>query len=260
MKTLLLPLLVVPLLACASAPETDHPSAHEAPAPAHATHWSYEGEGGPENWGKLQAENALCEGGREQSPVNITRTERGGLGKFAIKYFESGLSLVNNGHTIQANYDKGSYIEVDGKRFDLVQFHFHTPSEEMINYKAYPMVAHLVHKSADGKLAVIAVLLTEGSSNPMLERILSRLPREEGEQRSYAMVSINLADFLPKQRAYYLLMGSLTTPPCSEGVTWIVMKAPVEMSWPQISQFRELFPMNARPVQPLNHRVVVESK
>jgi carbonic anhydrase len=157
------------------------------------------------------------------------------------------------------NLPAGSNVNIDGKPYQLLQFHFHTPSEERINGKSYPLVAHMVHKNAEGKLAVVAVLFRQGKENAALKPVFDALPGAEGEKAALGN-GFDAAALLPKDRAYYAFTGSLTTPPCSEEVTWRVLKTPVEISASQLAAFRKLYPMNARPVQPLNDRSVEASR
>lgn len=223
-------------------------------------HWAYEGHGGAEEWGELDPAFKLCKDGKQQSPIDIRHAPVSAAVKpIGFSYKASAAELVNNGHTIQANLaDAGSITLADGE-YKLLQFHFHTPSEEMIDGKAYPLVAHLVHKSADGKLAVVAVLFTLGKENAALREVFAKLPKTAGATAKLD-AAINPTDLLPADRAYYRFMGSLTTPPCSEGVRWQVLKQPVELSSAQFASFRALYSLNARPVQPLHGRKVQSSK
>jgi carbonic anhydrase len=173
-------------------------------------------------------------------------------------YRTTGFSVIDNGHTVQVNLPSGNTITVLGRRFELLQFHFHRPSEERINGKQYDMVAHLVHKDAEGKLAVVAVLLDRGAAQPLIQAVWNALPLEKNEAQA-APGTIDLNKLLPEDRRYYTYMGSLTTPPCSEGVLWMVMKTPVPVSPDQIEIFSRLYPMNARPVQPQAGRLIKES-
>ncbi|MFC4161562.1 carbonic anhydrase [Chitinimonas lacunae] len=223
-------------------------------------HWSYQGvKTGPNEWGMMNPAYSLCREGKAQSPVNITSATPQQLESLKFSYGLSKLQLINNGHTIQVNIDPGSFLEAFGDKFELKQFHFHTPSEEQIRGKHYAMVAHLVHKNAEGALAVVAVLFQPGREHGLIDTLFSRLPSEHGESRIYEERMISPASLLPERLNYYTLMGSLTTPPCSEGVRWIILKQPVDMSSAQLTQFRRHFPMNARPVQPLNGRMVFEA-
>lgn len=226
----------------------------------HASHeWDYDGAKGPQKWGSLKSDYATCKLGHQQSPIDIRATTKGALAPIEFDYKAAPLKLIDNGHTIQVNQAAGSGITVAGSRYELLQFHFHTPSEERINGKSYPLVAHLVHKNAEGKLAVVAVLFKEGKENPTLATIWRSLPAEKGHEVSVDTSTIDLASALPANRGYYNFAGSLTTPPCSEEVNWFVLKAPVDMSAAQLKQFHTLYQHNARPVQALNGRIVTES-
>jgi len=225
-----------------------------------APHWGYYGSESADKWGDLSKEFATCKLGTEQSPIDIKRTAvvKAKLDKIEFNYAPSKLNIVNNGHTIQLDYDKGSYIQVGKDRYELLQFHFHTPSEEEIDGKEFDLVAHLVHKNAEGKLAVVAILFERGSDNAFLKTFWDKLPKEAGEVRTLPKTTIQVADALPKDRTYYTFTGSLTTPPCSEGVRWFVLKNPVAVSKDQTTAFRKIYPMNNRPVQALGKRVVQE--
>lgn len=238
-------------------------SAALLPLCAHAEHaaheWDYEGAKGPAKWASLKKDYSSCGLGQHQSPIDIRATSKGKLDPIAFDYKPSPLKDIDNGHTIQVNYAAGSGMTVDGVHYDLLQFHFHTPSEEHIHGKSYPLVAHLVHKSAEGKLAVVAVLFKLGKENPTLATVWAHLPKEKGVENVVEGASIDLATVLPVDHGYYNFAGSLTTPPCSEEVNWFVLKAPVEMSAAQLKQFHTLYKHNARPVQALHGRVVKES-
>jgi carbonic anhydrase len=225
-------------------------------------HWSYGGATGPTKWGKLEEDFSSCAMGKTQSPIDIhdAAVKRTDLPAIDFAYQPSTLKIIDNGHTIQINYAPGSFITVGDKRYELAQFHFHHPSEEKMNGKRQAMVAHLVHRDADGKLAVVAVLLSSGSANPLVQTLWQNIPKEKESEVTVDAVKINVADLLPKNRAYYTFAGSLTTPPCSEGVTWFVMRHPTSISKDEIARFAKLYPANARPVQPLNGREVRGSK
>jgi carbonic anhydrase len=238
----------------------DHKKAevHGGAHAAHAAHWGYEGMQGAQHWGAMEPGFALCKSGKEQSPIDITMDGAGKPSPIEFGYAQGAADVINNGHTIQINLAAGGSIKLDGVDYALVQFHFHTPSEEKIRGKAYPMVAHLVHKSATGQLAVVAVLFEEGDENKALKAVFSGLPAKAGDSVTLAS-GFNTMDVLPAYKGYYKFVGSLTTPPCSEGVRWQVLKQRVELSKAQIAAFRKLYKMNARPVQPLHGRKVDES-
>ena len=220
--------------------------------------WAYDGAHGPSHWGELTPENAACGRGQRQSPIDITDGIKVELDAVQFDYRPSGFRVVDNGHTVQVNVAPGNTIEVLGRRYELVQFHFHRPSEERIDGKPFDMVVHLLHKSADGRLAMIAVLLERGSAQAVVQSVWNNLPLEKGDEVA-AKGQIDLAELLPSDRRYYTYMGSLTTPPCSEGVLWMVMKAPVQISPEQLAIFARLYPMNARPIQPQHGRLIKES-
>ena len=224
----------------------------EKPADKHATpHWDYEGEMGPARWVK---EFPTCGKGKQQAPLNIKGPFVKQRVDLAPSYKAGPLTMLNNGHTIQVNIPAGSKLRIDGVAYDLLQFHFHRPSEEQIDGKPMAMVAHFVHKSADGKLAVIGVLLKEGNENPNIKTLWSNLPAGEGPPVEIADVSFNPANLLPKELDFWGYEGSLTTPPCTEGVRFFILRSPVNISKEQVNAFP--FKMNARPVQPQNNREI----
>ena len=225
-------------------------------------HWSYQGSTGPPKWASLEHEYATCGAGKAQSPIDIEDAvaKKSDLPPIAFDYKPSPLKIIDNGHTIQVNYAPGSSITVQGKQYELVQFHFHKPSEERINGRSYDMVVHLVHKDQDGNLAVVAVLLKTGGANKLIQTLWDALPRKKDEEEVKS-VEVNAADLLPANKsAYYTFTGSLTTPPCSEGVTWFVLKSPMVISEEEVIRFGHLYPMNARPTQPLNGREIRATK
>jgi len=224
-----------------------------------APHWTYEGATGPTAWAQLSAEYATCANGARQSPIDIREGIKLELEPVVFEYRSSGFQVVDNGHTIQANIQPGNYIRVMGRRFQLLQFHFHRPSEELIDGRPSEMVAHLVHKDQDGKLAVVAVLIDRGTTKqPAIQSVWNNLPLEKNEEVA-ASTRIDPTQLLPENRRYYAYMGSLTTPPCTEGVLWIVMKQPMMATSEQIDLFARLYPMNARPVQATAGRLIKES-
>ena len=231
---------------------------HGAGAMAHDPHWGYGGEYGPQAWGAMRPEFSKCATGARQSPIDIREGIRVQLDPVQFDYKPSGFRVIDNGHTVQVNVGPGNSIEVTGRRYDLVQFHFHRPSEERIEGRQFDMVAHLVHKDVEGRLAVVAVLLDRGSAQPLVQTIWNNLPLEKGDEVA-AKGAIDLNALLPPDRSYFTYMGSLTTPPCSEGVLWMVMKQPVPISPEQIAIFSRLYPMNARPVQSASGRLIKES-
>jgi len=221
-------------------------------APEHkAPHWGYEGEIGPANWGK---EFPLCGNGKSQSPIDIRAPFQKAGFPLKFDYKPGALKVVNNGHTLQVAVEPGSKLTINDQLFELVQFHFHRPSEETVEGKPSAMVAHFVHKNEAGQLAVVGVLLKEGREHPLIKSVWTNAPQQEGEASPPGM-SINPAALLPTNRGYFAFEGSLTTPPCTEGVWFFILKNPVEISKEQVASFP--FKMNARPVQPLNGRKVM---
>jgi carbonic anhydrase len=224
---------------------------------AEGKHWSYVEHGGPAEWGELDKDFATCKVGKHQSPIDIHGAKAADLPAIKFDYKPSPLNVIDNGHTIQVNYAAGSSIDVGGKRYELAQFHFHKPSEEKINGKSHAMVIHLVHKDAEGKLAVVAVLLDKGgAASATIDTIWKNLPKEKEKEAAVANVTIDAANLLPADRGYYTFEGSLTTPPCSEGVKWLVLKTPVKIADDEVAAFGKIYPANARPTQPINGRAI----
>ena len=222
------------------------------------THWGYSGAEGPEHWGKLDPEFAACSQGKNQSPINLTGFIESDLKPMGIHYQAGGKEIINNGHSIQVNYTPGSKISVDGHEFELKQYHFHAPSENHINGQSYPMEAHLVHADSSGNPAVIAVMFMEGQANQSIADAWSHMPGKAGDKRSLPS-GLSAEGILPSNRDYYRFNGSLTTPPCSEGVWWLVMKETVTASNEQIEKFAQVMGHpNNRPIQPLNARPVLK--
>ena len=225
------------------------------------THWSYEGKEDPKHWGELDPAYAPCSTGQIQSPINIAHARQVNLPPLQFNYSAVPLSIVDNGHTIMVNYAPGSTLTVGDKIYTLKQFHFHHPSEEHVNGQTYDLVAHLVHADPDGHLAVVAILFkTDSTPAPLLDTLWKNLSAEKGKVVEISSVSINAKDLLPPSAGYYTFVGSLTTPPCTEGVTWYVLKTPVDISGPQLDVFAKIYKHDSRPIQPTNQRVVLESK
>jgi carbonic anhydrase len=229
-------------------------SAQESP------HWGYGGTGSPANWSKLDPANATCAAGRTQSPIDIKGSQISALPALQFDYNSAPLNIIDNGHTIQVNYAAGSTLSVGGKTYTLKQFHFHHPSEENVNGHGYDMVAHLVHADAGGNLAVVAVFFTTGKANSSIEQIWKNIPAEKEKAVDVAGTTLNARNLLPADLGYYTFAGSLTTPPCSEGVTWYVLKTAISISPDQLASFAKLYPNNARPIQPTNGRKILETK
>ena len=222
----------------------------------HGAPWSYDGRKGPVNWGKLSEKYTLCSKGHKQSPVDLKAMQKSPIPNLAFAYEPTPLRVVNNGHTIQFNAEHNNTLRFSDspEKWDLVQWHFHTPSEHRIGGREFPLEVHLVHKNAAGNLAVVGVLFTEGSFNPFLETLWLHAPEVEGKERIIEGVSVDPKLLLPDRKDYFSYEGSLTTPPCTEGVRWTVMEMTLEASKEQMAGFRKFFVMNARPTQPLHER------
>jgi carbonic anhydrase len=221
---------------------------------AEAIHWSYEGEGGPENWGELDKANLACADGTQQSPIDIANAKVADLPDLKFAWTASDGSVVNNGHTIQVDVKAGGTLTIGATTYTLAQFHFHGPSEHTIGGKNYPLEVHFVHKDASGKLAVVGVLVGEGAENKAFAPIIDKLPSKENTPAELG-TSLALTSMLPGVKATYRYAGSLTTPPCSEGVAWNVMAQPMTMSKAQIDAITSHFhEANNRPTQKLNGR------
>jgi len=241
-------LVLAPLSACG------HPAAHPAPQ---AVHWSYQAETGPEHWAELSPGFSPCAAGHQQSPIDLGGARPGASPGYDLHYAEAPAALRNNGHTIQVDVPPGSWISVGGHRFDLLQYHFHAPGEHRLGGRSFPLELHLVHRDSAGALAVIGVLIEEGEGNPGYAMLAERLPASAGEHADLPG-PLNPRALLPQGERLraYRYAGSLTTPPCSEGVRWHVLDTPVALSAGQIERFRAALHGNARPVQALHGRVV----
>ncbi|MCP3903189.1 MAG: carbonic anhydrase family protein [Planctomycetes bacterium] len=224
-----------------------------------AAEWGYEGEIGPEHWGDLSPEYVLASTGRQQSPIDLRGAIARDLAPIEFDYRPESINLVYNGHTIEEIGDQTSAIVVDGTRYTLQQFHFHTPSEHTVRGRHADMEVHLVHKSAGGDVAVVSLMINAGSHDPEFDRILDYLPSAANRART-STATMDSERFLPSDRGYYRYEGSLTTPPCTEDVLWFVFRSPVELSASQIGKIHAVIGDNNRPVQPLNGRQVLASE
>jgi carbonic anhydrase len=230
------------------------------------TRWTYDGPTGFAHWSELDPAYAACNSGKEQSPIDIRSAEKAELPVLRFEYKSRPLKyLINNGYTIRVNYhdapETGNFLIVGEQRYQLTQFHFHHPSEEYVDGKPYEMEVHLMHQAADGKVAGVVVFLRAGNPNQTIQKIWEHMPKAESKEEDVPRIEINPANLLPSNRAsYYEYSGSLTAPPCTEGVTWLVLKNPVSLSSEQIRAFAELYPHDVRPLQPLNGRIIRESK
>jgi carbonic anhydrase len=227
-----------------------------------AHHWSYGGPEGPSHWAKLDAKYRLCGSGQAQSPVDIRlkAVYKGALPELDFEYRPAPFHITDNGHSVQVDVEPGSSLHVGTDRYELVQFHFHHPSEEEVDGKRFDMVAHLVHKDSKGALAVVAIPLKVGHENPLLATLWNKLPKHSDHHTVASKQPINAADLVPSDHGYFSYTGSLTTPPCSEGLRWMVLKTPEEISKSQLDAFASRYPNDARPIQKLNGRHVIASK
>lgn len=224
-------------------------------------HWSYEGESGPEFWGELDPSFKACKNGNQQSPINIefSKVKKSNQTmNIQLHYGPTLLSLVNNGHSIQANAESNrNKLVIEGRKYELAQFHFHSPSEHELNGQSYDMEMHLVHQDKNGNFAVLGLMIKEGKENKLLKPLWGRLPKEKTEEPIAINESVDLRVLVPSNHKLFYYKGSLTTPPCTEGVEWVVLTSPIEMSKEQIFTYKQIFPKSNRPVQPLNKREVL---
>jgi len=226
-----------------------------------AHHWTYTGETGPEHWGSEDPAFATCSIGKHQSPIDIGKTVVKDLPELKFDYKDVALKVTDTGHSFQVNAASGSGgLTIGDEQYDFVQVHFHDPSEERVRGQQYSMVAHIVHKNARGELAVVAVLIRTGKTNEFLKPIFDNFPAKGTAETAVPGKTINVGKLLPEHRGYYTFDGSLTTPPCTENVRWFVLKTPVEASEAQLKAFEARYAHNARPTQPLNARVIEETK
>ena len=236
-------------------------AASVAVAGGHTIHWGYSGHGGPEHWGELSDDFKMCMLGKNQSPIDL-RTDTAydtKLAPIVFDYRAKAVDIVDNGHTEKVDVARGSTITVDGITFELKQFHFHTPSENRIDGRSFPMEAHFVHADEHGNLAVVALMFKYGQKNEVLEKVWKRMPDKAGVKHAFTMSADEVTALLPKNKSYYRYNGSLTTPPCSEGVRWLVLKTPVTVSKEQVRKFARIMGhANNRPVQPINARVILK--
>jgi carbonic anhydrase len=247
---------VCAVFAADSKPHGPQSAAH--PSMVHKPHWGYDGAGGPDHWGSLDADFRTCDLGMEQSPIDLQSAVRAEVGQLAPNFRIFPITVVNNGHTIQVNAAPGNYTVIKGKRYELLQFHFHHPSEHLLSGRRFDLEMHFVHRAADGQLAVLGVFIRPGGYNAALAPVWRTMPHEAGATRQTA-IPVQPSSLLPESRGYFRYQGSLTTPPCSEGVLWTVFNTPIEASRDQIMEFAKLFANNARPAQKKNRRFLLES-
>ena len=223
-------------------------------------HWSYEGETGPEHWGELSSDFLMCSEGWNQSPIDLVGEVHADLPELQFEYYSSKLNEINNGHSIQQNMEPGSFLRIPERNLvaELKQFHFHSPSEHTIEGKSFAMEIHFVHADKDGKLTVVGILVDEGEEHPVLNQLWAFMPENPGETVQEP-IGIEETDLLPPTRKYYTYSGSLTTPPCTEGVKWLVLKTHVQASAEQITTFKsKVGQATNRPVQPINARLILD--
>lgn len=232
----------------------------KAAADEGGTPWSYKGPTGPGHWAALSSDYKDCKLGKYQSPIDVRGAKVSELPPIEFSYQAAPLHILNTGHSIQVNLPAGSFITVGGKRYGLVQFHFHHPSESKLEGKGFPLELHLVHASEDGKGAVVAVLLADGKSNPALAALFKYIPKTTGQENAPDGVTVDPSALLPTNHAYFTFPGSLTTPPCTEDITWFLLRTPVRVSKQEVRTFAAEYPLNARPVQPLNGRLLQRTK
>ncbi len=217
-------------------------------------HWSYKGAHGPSHWGDINPEFGMCKTGQSQSPVNLVWTKPVPNGTLLLSYKPTHYSIIDNGHTIQVDFPAGLSSNIRGDRYELLQLHFHATSEHTISGKSFPAEIHFVHKNDKGQLAVIGVMVKEGEKNKFVDQLWGKIPSKKGQKLLDQMNPFNPADLMPKTKTYYNYTGSLTTPPCSEGVNWNVLNTPITMSQIQLAFFNTYYTKTNRPIQKLNAR------
>ncbi len=237
-----------------------HTSVAKPSETAHETHWGYTGHSGPSHWGGLSTNFQTCSVGQRQSPINLEPSEGATVEPILFDYNAAPLSIIHNGRTVQVSYPPGSSISIGNMKYELLQFHFHTPSEHSLNGHRSEMEVQFVHRSKDGQIAVVGVLLNTGAFNVALSEIWKRMPARESAEQIHGNVMINAADLLPKRKKYFRYMGSLTTPPCTEGVHWYVLDTPVTIGEDQAKRFSDAVGNNARPLQALNDRLLLSPR
>lgn len=251
------------------APKNPTPKTRAVAPPKEDPHWGYEGAEGPSSWGKLSPKWAACADGRSQSPIDIGKARKADLPalkaefrptELRIIHHEHMADVVNTGHSIQVNYTEGDKLKLGNEEFELLQYHFHSPSEHTVGGKHFPMEMHMVHRSADGRLAVVGVFIEEGAANAAYDPVWSNLPGARSIEHHLEHVKVDVNKLLPASTASYRYTGSLTTPPCSESVKWTVMATPIQLSKQQIDAFRAIMNGNNRPTQALNGRAVITDR
>lgn len=237
--------------------------------------WGYGQDNGPKTWSRLSETYQACDTGATQSPIDLPTDDiafsdvappeftQQQLTAPVFDYQAMPLNILNTGRTIQVNADGNSIMRLDGDRFTLQQFHVHHPSEHRLDGDRFPLELHFVHKNDQGNLAVVAVLLKEGAPNKTLDTIWKGMPQPSSAARGTSKVigsnkaRVDPMTLLPSDRTLFRYVGSLTTPPCSEQVQWLVFRQPMELSQQQIKTFEHIFPLNARPIQPIHRRTLL---
>ena len=249
MKCITVVLVTLSLAACGGESATESKS-EDSP------HWTYSGEHGPEHWAELSPDYAACELGANQSPIDISASIDADLGDLKIDYRYGTSTIINNGHTLQINSKPGNWFGAEGQRFALQQLHFHSPSEHQLHGEAFPLEAHFVHQNEKGELAVVAILFEEGEVSEVLELIGDLSPTVVGESNLVDIDFVAL-DLYGSRDSYFRYNGSLTTPPCTEGVRWFIIREPGEVAASQAANFVKLIGKDARGPQPQNARIVL---
>lgn len=247
--TFLILIVCIAMFACC---KSEDPPSH-----SNGAAWGYGAENGPDVWGRLSANYALCAAGSRQSPIDIRNPGSASLPPITFQYRPTPLDIHNNGHTIEVASTGENRIAVGDVKYSLLQFHFHAPSEHTVDGRSFDMEMHLVHRNGEGALAVIGVLIECGSRHTAFDPVWAHLPQTPGEMKRIEGVAVNPGDLLPRDTRTYRYGGSLTTPPCSEDVKWLVMATPVELSDAQIAAFKAIINKNNRPVQAMNGREIL---
>lgn len=245
----------------ALAPPAAAPAIPSAAPVSHAAgehiEWGYTGPGGPDHWSELSSNYSICNSGQQESPIDLKGAIPADLGGLVFKWSPMPIHATNNGHTVQYDAPAGNSFSMMGGTYSLAQFHIHHPSEHLLNGERFPLEIHFVHKMPDGRIGVIGVLVAEGAPNPILQKLLDAIPASAGKTADGP--SFDPRALLPKSHSFVRYEGSLTTPPCSESVDWVVLRTPITASPAQVQQFAKLFPFNARPLQPLDRRFLLGS-
>lgn len=256
--------LLAALLSAAAAPGSSpaQTPAAETPRQGAAAHaeWGYTGPSGPEHWAELNADYKVCATGTQESPIDLRDAVPARLGDLGVEWRPFPLRVSNTGHSIQVDAQPGGRLSVDGKAFELAQFHLHHPSEHLLDGRRFPLEIHFVHRGPDGTAAVVAVFVEHGAANHALEPVLANMPREAGASRAAEGAALEPRRLLPARRDYLRYEGSLTTPPCSENVDWLVLTAPIQASREQVGAFESLYAANARPLQDRHRRFLLRSE